>query len=71
MKSRELLISSVILSFSGITVPQEVNNSGKNNSIQFNSIFVYLRANLTAQKPVTKLARIRRNNNKTFTNKIQ
>jgi hypothetical protein len=42
-----------------------------NNSIQFNSILVYLRANLTAQKPITKLARVRRNNNKTLTNKIQ
>jgi hypothetical protein len=28
-----------------------------NNSIQFNSIHVYLRANLTAQMPITKLAR--------------
>jgi hypothetical protein len=41
------------------------------NSIQFNLILVYLRANLTAQKPITKLARVRRNNNKTLTNKIQ
>jgi hypothetical protein len=41
------------------------------NSIQFNSILVYLRANLAAQKPITKSARIRRNNNKTLTNKIQ
>jgi hypothetical protein len=39
--------------------------------IQFNSILVYLCANLTAQKPITKLARVRRNNNKTLTNKIQ
>jgi hypothetical protein len=29
-----------------------------NNSIQFNSIRVYLRAHLTAQGPITKLARV-------------
>jgi hypothetical protein len=29
--------------------------------IQFNSIHVYLRANLTAQWPITKLARVHRN----------
>jgi hypothetical protein len=45
-----------------------INN---NNSIQFDSILVYLRGNLTALKPITKLARVRRNNNKTLTNKIQ
>jgi hypothetical protein len=28
---------------------------------QFNSICIYLRANLTAQRPVTKLARVHRN----------
>jgi hypothetical protein len=32
-----------------------------NNSIQFNSILVYLCANLTAQRPITKLARVHRN----------
>jgi hypothetical protein len=32
--------------------------------IQFNSIHIYLRANLTAQRPITKLARVRRNKNK-------
>jgi hypothetical protein len=30
------------------------------NSIQFNSIRVYLRANLTAQRPISKLAREQR-----------
>jgi hypothetical protein len=29
-----------------------------NNSVQFNLICVYLRANLTAQRPITKLARL-------------
>jgi hypothetical protein len=29
--------------------------------LQFNSIRVYLRANLTAQRPITKLARVHRN----------
>jgi hypothetical protein len=28
------------------------------NSIQFNSIHVYLRANLTARRPITKYARV-------------
>jgi hypothetical protein len=32
--------------------------------IQFNSIQVYLRANLTAQKPVTNLARLHGNTQK-------
>jgi hypothetical protein len=32
------------------------NNNNNNNSIQFNSIHVYLHANLTAQMPITKLA---------------
>jgi hypothetical protein len=32
-----------------------------NNSIKFNSINVYLSANLTAQRPITKLARVYRN----------
>jgi hypothetical protein len=27
--------------------------------IQFNSILIYLRANLTAQRPITKLSRVR------------
>jgi hypothetical protein len=35
-----------------------------NNSIQFNSIHVYLRANLTAQIPITKLAWESRRDNK-------
>jgi hypothetical protein len=30
-----------------------------NNSIKFNSILIYLRANLTAQRPITKLAWVR------------
>jgi hypothetical protein len=30
------------------------------NSIQFDLIRIYLRANLTPQKPITKLARVRR-----------
>jgi hypothetical protein len=34
------------------------------NSIQFNSIRVYLRANLTAQRRITELARIHRNTQK-------
>jgi hypothetical protein len=36
------------------------HDESKFNSIQFNSIHVYLRANLTAQMPITKLARERR-----------
>jgi hypothetical protein len=36
-----------------------------NNSIQLNSIHVYLRANLTAQMPITKLARERRKRQET------
>jgi hypothetical protein len=32
--------------------------------IQFNSIRVYLRANLTAQRPITELARVHRNTKK-------
>jgi hypothetical protein len=32
--------------------------------IQFNSIRVYLHANLTAQRPITKLAQIQRNTQK-------
>jgi hypothetical protein len=32
--------------------------------ILFNSIRVYLRGNLTAQRPVTKLARVHRNTQK-------
>jgi hypothetical protein len=41
------------------------NNNNNNNSIR-----IYLRANLTAQKPVTKLARVRRTKQQN-TNKIQ
>jgi hypothetical protein len=32
--------------------------------IQVNSVRVYLRANLTAQRPITKLARVHRNTQK-------
>jgi hypothetical protein len=35
------------------------------------SIIIYLFENSTAQKPITKLARVRRKNNKTRTNKIK
>jgi hypothetical protein len=35
--------------------------------IQFNSIHVYLRANLTARRPITKLSLVCRNNNKNLT----
>jgi hypothetical protein len=35
------------------------------NIIQFNSIHIYLRANLTAQRPITKLARERRKRQQT------
>jgi hypothetical protein len=38
--------------------------NNNNNSFQFNSIRVYLRANLTAQKPITKLARVHRSTQK-------
>jgi hypothetical protein len=38
--------------------------------IQLNSILIYLRANLTAQRPITKLARVKKINI-THTNKIQ
>jgi hypothetical protein len=40
-----------------------------NNSIQFNSILVYLRANLTAQRPITKLARVCTKKQKTYKTK--
>jgi hypothetical protein len=40
----------------GITL---FTNNSVRNSIQFNSIHIYLRANLTAQRPITKLARVR------------
>jgi hypothetical protein len=39
------------------------------NSIQFNSILVYLRANLTAQRPITKLAQVCRKKQKTYKQK--
>jgi hypothetical protein len=42
------------------------NNNNNNNSIQFNSILVYLRANLTALRPITKLARVRETNTNTY-----
>jgi hypothetical protein len=35
------------------------SSSGNSSTIQFNSIHIYLRANLTAQRPITKLARVR------------
>jgi hypothetical protein len=37
----------------------------------YNSILIYLRANLTAQKPITKLARVRRTKQQQNTNKIR
>jgi hypothetical protein len=40
------------------------NNNNNNNSIQFNSINVSLRANLTAQMPITKLERFYGNTQK-------
>jgi hypothetical protein len=44
--------------------PCHINNN--------NSIFIYLLANLIAQRPLTKLARVKKErNNKTLTNKIQ
>jgi hypothetical protein len=39
--------------------------------IQFNSIRVYLRADLTAQRPITKLARVYGSTQKSLKNKIQ
>jgi hypothetical protein len=36
---------------------REHRTRDNNNSIQFNSIHVYLRANLTARRPITKYAR--------------
>jgi hypothetical protein len=44
------------------------NNYNNNNN---NKIFVYLRANLTAQRPITKSARARGRTQKELTNKIQ
>jgi hypothetical protein len=38
---------------------------------QFNSILVYLRANLTAQRPIIKLAQVHRNKQYKLANKIQ
>jgi hypothetical protein len=38
--------------------------------IQFNSVRVYLRANLIAQRPITKLARVYRSTQKELKNKI-
>jgi hypothetical protein len=45
----------------------ELNNNNNNN----NSRHIYLRGKLTAQRPITKLAQLRRNNNETRANKIQ
>jgi sugar diacid utilization regulator len=45
-----------------------MDNNNNNNT---NSIRVYLRANLTAQRPITKLARVHRNTQKYYKNKIQ
>jgi hypothetical protein len=39
--------------------------------IRFNSVRVYLHANLTAQRPITKAARVHRNTQKQLKNKIQ
>jgi hypothetical protein len=36
------------------------DNNNNNNNNNNNSHFIYLRANLTAQNPVTKLAQVRR-----------
>jgi hypothetical protein len=43
----------------GVSIASAKHNNNNNNSIQFNSILIYLRANLTAQRPITKLARVR------------
>jgi hypothetical protein len=32
------------------------NNNNNNNSVQFNSVYIYYRANLTAQVPIIKPA---------------
>jgi hypothetical protein len=48
-----------------INVREKCNNTNNNNN---NSVLIYLRENLTAQRPVTKLARVRkRNSSKTQT----
>jgi hypothetical protein len=41
-----------------ITIPLNINNN--------NSILIYLHANLAAQRPITKLACVRKNNKKTY-----
>jgi hypothetical protein len=40
---------------------KDATGGGKLIIIRFNSIHVYLRANLTARRPITKLARVYRN----------
>jgi hypothetical protein len=48
-----------------------VENLDNNNNdlVKFNSILVYLLANLTAQRPITKLARVCRKKQKTYKQK--
>jgi hypothetical protein len=42
---------------------ENINNNNNNNNNN-NSVRVYLRANLAAQRPITKLARVHRNTQK-------
>jgi hypothetical protein len=47
---------SKIIQFNFLCIYVLSSTANNNNSIQF--IFIYLRANLTAQRPITKLARV-------------
>jgi hypothetical protein len=48
------------------------NTSAKNIAIiKFNSILVYLQGNLTAQRPITKLAPVCTKKQKKLTNKMR
>jgi hypothetical protein len=50
--------------FAAYRKEKSLNNNNNNNNNDNNSIRVYLRANLTAQRPITKLARVYRNTQK-------
>jgi hypothetical protein len=63
-KQRKVRVKSInVTSKKKQTTLQSVRDRKCNYINHFNLIRVYLLANLTAQRPITKLARVRNNNN--------
>jgi hypothetical protein len=61
-----MIVIKIIITESNLSIRSDESSSSSNNSIQFNLILIYLCANLTAQRPITKSAQVQKKKKYTY-----